>query len=175
MKSATTPPLYAYCTFKTSLGWIAILLSDETVCRLSLAHATSEEALAGIRPYLPENAQRMTSGNSLSKRIGDYADGFPDNFSDIAVDTDYLTPLGRTVFQHCRRIPYGQTRSYGQLALEAGRSNAARAVGQFMASNRTPLIVPCHRVVASNGGLGGFSAPGGIALKEKLLMLEGSL
>ena len=72
----------------------------------------------------------------------------------------------------CRKIPYGKTLSYGQLAAKAGRPGAARAVGNHMAGNRTPIIVPCHRVLPSGGGLGGFSAAGGVALKRRLLEME---
>ncbi len=72
----------------------------------------------------------------------------------------------------CRRIPWGQTRSYAQLAAVAGRPGAARAVGSVMAKNRVPLVVPCHRVIASSGQLGGYSAPQGLSLKRRLLAME---
>jgi O-6-methylguanine DNA methyltransferase len=72
-----------------------------------------------------------------------------------------------------REIPYGQTRSYGWLAARAGKPQAARAVGQAMAANPWPIIVPCHRVVSSNGHLGGYG--GGLGMKERLLRLEGAI
>ena len=72
----------------------------------------------------------------------------------------------------CRRIPYGRTMSYAELAAKAGSPNAARAVGNCMAGNRIPLIVPCHRVVCSDGRLGSYSAPGGTRMKRRLLDLE---
>ncbi|HLA86043.1 MAG TPA: MGMT family protein, partial [Thermoguttaceae bacterium] len=88
------------------------------------------------------------------------------------IDTSHLSPLGQAVSKACRRIPYGRTRTYGQLAAEVGHPQAARAIGRFMASNRVPILVPCHRVVAADGRLGGFSAPGGVAFKRRLLEME---
>jgi methylated-DNA-[protein]-cysteine S-methyltransferase len=99
-------------------------------------------------------------------------EGEPDEFSDIEIDLDHLTPFAQRIVTFCRRIPWGQTLSYGQLAKVSGRSGAARAVGSVMARNRTPIIVPCHRVIASGGRLGGFSAPQGIKLKRRLLAVE---
>jgi methylated-DNA-[protein]-cysteine S-methyltransferase len=83
-----------------------------------------------------------------------------------------LSDFQRAVVGHCRRIPPGQTLTYGQLAARVGRPRAARAVGRVMATNRFPLIVPCHRVVAAGGVLGGFSAPQGLAMKKRLLAAE---
>lgn len=84
----------------------------------------------------------------------------------------HLTEFQSDVVATCRAIPLGQTRTYGEVARLAGRPGAARAVGRVMATNRVPLIVPCHRVVASSGKLGGFSAPQGVVLKRRLLDLE---
>ena len=94
------------------------------------------------------------------------------DFSDVSVHTADRSPFQRRVIDACRAISRGETRTYGELARVAGSPGAARAVGSVMATNRVPLIVPCHRVVAANGGLGGFSAPQGIAMKKRLLRLE---
>ncbi len=85
------------------------------------------------------------------------------------------TAFQRAVIDHCRRIPRGEVLTYGQLAERAGYPRSARAVGNVMATNRVPLIVPCHRVVGAGGNLGGFSAPQGLQMKRRLLRLEGSL
>lgn len=108
----------------------------------------------------------------LARRLQAYADGQHDDFADVPVAADGLTPFQRKVRQQCRRIRYGQTCTYGQLAAKAGSPRAARAVGAVMASNRVPLIVPCHRVVGSTGALHGFSGCGGIGMKRRLLELE---
>lgn len=82
------------------------------------------------------------------------------------------TDFNRQVWEAMRAIPYGSTRTYGEIAAEVG--NNARAVGAACGANPIPIIVPCHRVVAAAGGLGGFSAPGGGATKRFLLELEGA-
>ncbi len=105
-------------------------------------------------------------------RLRAYAADEEVDFSDVRVDERHLTDFGRRVVKACRRIPRGQTRSYGQLAAVCGSPGAARAVGQVMAKNRYPLIVPCHRVLAAGGLLGGFSAPQGLTMKRRLLELE---
>ena len=94
------------------------------------------------------------------------------DFRDVAVDPGALTPFWEVVVRQCREIPYGRTMSYGQLAARAQSPRAARAVGNCMARNRIPLIIPCHRVIAASGGPGPYSAPGGTAMKRRLLLLE---
>ncbi len=83
-----------------------------------------------------------------------------------------FTPFRAAVYAAVRRIPRGQTRTYGQIAAAVGRPRGARAVGQALAHNPIPLVVPCHRVVAADGALRGFSAAGGVALKARLLAWE---
>jgi len=84
-----------------------------------------------------------------------------------------VSDFERAVLEEVKKIPYGATASYGEIARRVGRPGGARAVGRVMGKNPIPLIIPCHRVVASGGKTGGFSAPGGIKLKRKMLMLEG--
>ncbi|MCH7752272.1 MAG: MGMT family protein [Planctomycetes bacterium] len=110
--------------------------------------------------------------DDLVERLREFARGEPTDFSDVAVETRGATSFQRRVIDACRAIPWGETRSYGQLARSVGRPGAARAVGSVMAANRVPLVVPCHRVVAAAGGLGGFSAPQGVAMKRRLLAAE---
>jgi len=95
--------------------------------------------------------------------------GIPD-YSAVKLNEEIGTPFERAVWNTVRKIPYGQTRTYGWVAAETGKRKRARAVGQAMANNPFPLVVPCHRVVASDGSLGGFS--GGLELKKALLDLE---
>lgn len=91
----------------------------------------------------------------------------------IPVDLAGESPFRREVYQIVRAIPYGRTRTYGEVAALAGRPGGARCVGQAMAANRFPLIIPCHRVLSAGGGLGGYSS--GIELKKHLLRMEGAL
>ena len=111
----------------------------------------------------------------LVGRLQSLADATADDFLDVELDLSDRTAFQRAVMHRCRRIPRGQVLTYRQLAARAGHPGAARAVGNVMATNRVPLIVPCHRVVGSSGKLGGFSAPQGLAMKRRLLRLEGSL
>jgi O-6-methylguanine DNA methyltransferase len=101
-----------------------------------------------------------------------YFDARPVAFDDVTLALDHLSPFQQRVIAACRAIGYGATRSYGEVAALAGSPGAARAVGQVMAGNRMPLVVPCHRVLAAGGKLGGFSAPQGLNLKRHLLALE---
>lgn len=92
---------------------------------------------------------------------------------DVTCDLSDMTEFKQMVLEAARRIPYGSTASYSDLARAAGRPQASRAVGSVMASNPLPLVVPCHRVVRADGTIGGFSSPEGVAMKRRLLALEG--
>ena len=92
----------------------------------------------------------------------------------MPLDLEGRNAFSRTIYDLLRTVGWGQTTTYGELARRAGRRpEAARAVGQAMGSNRIPVIIPCHRVLASGQKIGGFSAPGGTLTKERLLALEG--
>lgn len=108
----------------------------------------------------------------LRVALEDYLSGRPTSFGEIPVVLPRLTPFSQRVLELCRGIPFGQTISYQELARRLGAPRAARAVGQALAKNPLPLIIPCHRVVASSGDLRGFSAPGGVATKARLLAWE---
>lgn len=171
-------------TVPSSLGWIALVGTGGVLKQLTFGHGSSQAAVTALDPKLLENALRGTwnlgtgnlgTGNvDLLGRLQAYASGKPVDFRDVKIDTRPLTDFQRRVVRHCRRIPYGETLSYGQLAAKAGSSRAARAVGNCMAANRFPLVVPCHRVIPADGRPGAFSAPGGTRTKQRLLALEAS-
>jgi methylated-DNA-[protein]-cysteine S-methyltransferase len=94
------------------------------------------------------------------------------DFDDVQLDLAGADPFDARVFVAARSIAPGEVVSYGELAARVGADATARAVGQSLGRNRWPLVVPCHRVVASGSGLGGFSAPGGTATKQRLLAIE---
>jgi methylated-DNA-[protein]-cysteine S-methyltransferase len=106
----------------------------------------------------------------VARRIAAYFKGEQVSFDDVPVDLDWCTPLQRAIAGALRRIPYGETVSYGELSALAGRPQAPRAAGTFCAQNRLPLILPCHRVVAA-GGIGGYGSLG-VEYKRRLLELE---
>jgi methylated-DNA-[protein]-cysteine S-methyltransferase len=156
----------------TAIGWCAIAGRGDQVCAVTMGHRSTDNAGRSIEKTVGADIRRSAWNRSLAERMIAALEGEPDEFRDVGIDLSHLTPFARRVAAACRRIGWGQTRSYGELAAVAGFPGAARAVGHVMATNRTPLLVPCHRVVASGGRLGGFSAPQGAKLKRRLLDLE---
>jgi methylated-DNA-[protein]-cysteine S-methyltransferase len=171
--TATAP---AYTLFGTPLGECVIAWNDTGVVaiRLPEGHAdvtrrrlldTFTEAEAA-RP--PRTVQRAIEGmRSLMA-------GTRPDLSSITLDMDGVPPFHRRVYEAARDIPVGSTLSYGDLAVEAGSPGAARAVGQALGRNPFAIVVPCHRVTAAGGKVGGFSATGGVGTKLRLLELEGT-
>ena len=160
-------------TFNSKLGWMAVASSDRLIIQLTFGHATCAAAIRGLNL---DAAVSLTekAWPELARRLTAYAAGKDVDFGDLAIDVAHLSTFERRVIEHCRRIPYGQTLSYGRLAALAGSSRAARAVGNVMANNRYPLVVPCHRVVHASGKIGNYSAPAGRRMKLRLLEREGA-
>ena len=165
--------------FRTDLGWVAMLGSGETferpagtLKRLTFGHRSREAALDALLAKGFDEFRRSIWHASLRRDLQNYARGIPVDFGYTQVDVAQLTPFQRAVVGRCRQIVYGSVLTYAQLATRAGSPRAARAVGNCMAANRFPIVVPCHRVVAQGGRLGGFSAPQGTDMKRCLLDLE---
>jgi O-6-methylguanine DNA methyltransferase len=156
----------------TALGWLGLVLSPAGLRAVTLPRRDRQTALAEVLVLGAREEARDDELGDLPERLRRYARGEPIAFPD-ALDFSAATPFQRAVWLATREIPLGRTRSYGWLATRAGRPRAARAVGQAMAANPWPIIVPCHRVVSSNGHLGGYG--GGLDMKERLLRLEGAL
>jgi O-6-methylguanine DNA methyltransferase len=166
---------------KSALGAMAVAAADGKVTGIRFGYPNERQAAAALsrrdEVYSEQgdddsSEQDEQLASDVLERLQRYADGEAVDFSDVPVALDHLSAFQRRVVKACRAIPAGQRRTYGELAAAAGSRGAARAVGQVMACNRVPLVVPCHRVVASGGGLGGFSAPQGLAMKRRLLALE---
>ena len=161
-------------SFPSELGWMAFIREGRILKALAFGHPSPAAALAALA--LPDSAEhRPNAEDELVGRLQAYAAGEADDFRDVELDLAHLTAFQRQVVAQCRRIRWGSTLTYGELAARAGSSGAARAVGSVMACNRYPLIVPCHRVVGSAGSLGGYSAPDGLRMKRRLLELEGAM
>jgi methylated-DNA-[protein]-cysteine S-methyltransferase len=158
--------------FESSFGWCAIVGSGECLRRLTFGHRTAAGAIAWLDDPALAGAGSRDWNQPLIDRIVAMLDGNRDELRDVIVDLDHLAPFARCVVSACRRIGWGKTRSYGEIAAAASAPGAARAVGRVMAENRIPLVIPCHRVIATGGGLGGYSAPQGLTTKRRLLALE---
>jgi methylated-DNA-[protein]-cysteine S-methyltransferase len=169
-----------YFTIETNWGWAAVAGDEGVVTRLVFGYddrAAARRALADDPHvgHLHTPATEHCWDETLADRIAAAAAGVPVDFDDVAIDTMGFTPFGQRVIKQCRRIRFGQTLSYGELARAAGHPRAARAVGTVMAHNRVPIVVPCHRVIASGGRLGGYGAAAGLRTKRKMLAVEGAL
>ena len=126
------------------------------------------------RPGAEESAPPPAIATAI-ERITRLFEGEPDDLTGIALDTAGVPEFNRRVFAVTRTIPPGETLSYGEVAARIGERSAAQAVGRALGSNPFPIIVPCHRVVAADGRLTGFSAPGGIDTKRRMLEIEGAM
>ena len=140
---------------------------------LTFGHISAKEALGSLRSESTTQPIDSKWEKQFVDRLRAYANGFLVDFSDVELDLKEMTSFQQRVLGKCREISYGRTLSYGELARRVGSPRAARAVGSVMGKNPVPLVVPCHRVIGGEGNLGGYSAPQGIAMKHRLLKLEG--
>ncbi|MFC2041235.1 methylated-DNA--[protein]-cysteine S-methyltransferase [Chloroflexota bacterium] len=160
-----------YITFNTDMGWIGILASAEGLVATTLPQQSAQEAFQLLGDNVNQADYSPHLLDNLTERLKAYFNGHRVSFPD-ELDFSGATPFQRKVWEATRLIPYGETRSYLWVAEQIKRPEAVRAVGQALGRNPLPIIVPCHRVVASNGNLHGFG--GGLEMKESLLRLEGS-
>ena len=159
-----------YHLFESSIGWVGLLGSNRGLQRLSLK-PTPPEVIEELGPALDDADQDPDPFIEVQECIQRYADGDVTALDKIELDLSAAPPFYRAAWNACRSIPAGETRSYSWLAAEAGNPLAMRAAGQAMAKNRFPLIIPCHRVIASDGDLGGYGG-GGLGVKARLLRME---
>ena len=172
--------------FQTDLGWIAIAANHRGIVRTSLPEPTPESALQSIEPtdtkFDPSKVFDQSSDHQLGlltetkDLLTRYCNGEDVRLADIPIDDTAWTPYTSRARTACREIPRGQTRTYAWLAQKAsGNTNSARAAGRAMATNPIPIIIPCHRVIATNGHLNGFGGTIGLPLKQRLLQMEGAI
>jgi len=161
-----------YTILTTKWGYFGLMGTPDGLRYTSLPVATRGEAGGILLTHRP--AARYDGGLfvGLQEQIKAYFRGTYVGFSPVPVDLSGFSAFARKVLLACRKIPLGQTASYSQLAQLAHSPKAVRAAGSVMAKNPMPLIIPCHRVIRSDGSVGNFSAPGGRDLKQRLLDLE---
>lgn len=155
--------------FLTRRGWMAAVATSLGLSELVLPRPSKEAALRSLTTPLDDVTFDAARFDDLPERLDGYFAGHVMAIED-PIDVPAATDFQRTVWGVTCTIPAGQTRTYAWVARAVGRPNGARAVGQALGSNPVPIVVPCHRVVAANGGLVGYS--GGLAVKRSLLALE---
>lgn len=167
--------MFHYSLFETDIGTCAIAWSENGVAGIQLPERDADETVARLEKHLGAPIVKKAPPAVIKKVIADLQGHLEGNLSDlqhIVVDYTRVPEFHRKVYEAAREIPPGVTLSYAEVAKAAGSPAAARAVGQAMARNPFPLVVPCHRVTGSNGKMVGFSAFGGCTTKERLLSIE---
>lgn len=164
-----------FALFDTPIGRCGIAWRGDTIegVQLPESHAAAtrrrlEDRFDGAVEGTPPASVRDAIDRMVASLRGE-----ADDLVDVHLDLDALPPFQRKVFEVVRSIPAGETLSYGEVAAAVGSPGAARAVGQALGRNPYPIVIPCHRVLAAGGRIGGFTAPGGASTKARMLAAEG--
>ena len=153
------------------IGDLLVAASDRGLAAISF-DSDPEDQLERLARIAGPRVLRSPRSVDLARReLDEYFEGRRRNF-DVSFDLRALPPFTLSVLDELTRVPYGETTTYGKLALRVGHPRAARAVGTVMNRNRIPIVLPCHRVVGATGSLTGYA--GGLDVKERLLELEGA-
>ena len=163
-----------YTLFHTSFGWCGIVFGIEGIKMIYLPEPQKEKLkkkLFSCFRNAEEGAHRI---KGIIGDISNYFKGENVHFNYV-LDLKSMTYFQKKLYRETMKISYGNTRCYNWLAEKVGISGGARAIGNALGKNPLPLLIPCHRVIRKNGMLGGFSSPGGIILKKKMLLMEGAL
>jgi methylated-DNA-[protein]-cysteine S-methyltransferase len=162
-------PIY-YGIFDSSLGNLVLVSNGESLIRLEIKEDDEYMLKKRLRSIYPSGIESSERFSRLCSQLDRYLKGEPVTF-DVKIDISSEADFIKRVLYETKKIPYGETRSYQWISHRIGHKNAARAVGQALKKNPIPIVIPCHRVIRNDAGLGGFSS--GIAIKKRLLSLEG--
>jgi methylated-DNA-[protein]-cysteine S-methyltransferase len=168
---AQAAPLIRWDEMNSPLGKLFVAMSDRGLCAVDFGRSEAD-FLARLAPLARLEKQPAAAAQALAQ-LREYFTGQRKHF-DLPVDLSTLTPFQREVLATACRIAPGQVWSYQKVAQEMSRPKSSRPVGQALAHNPIPIVIPCHRVIASDGRLGGYSGGSGLAAKRWLLRLEGA-
>lgn len=167
-----TAPLIQWDVIESPLGPLYVAVSAEGLCAVDFG-VIATAFLSQLDPLARSERNAATLAPFVTQLRTYFTD--PSYRFELPLDLGRLTPFQATVLQAARNIPSGSVRTYGQIAQAIGSPRASRAVGQALGRNPVPIVIPCHRVIASDGGLGGYSGGGGLQSKRFLLDLEGAI
>ena len=158
-----------YCLIDTALGIMGLGWTERGVNRFALPGRDREST---ARIFLDMGAVAGPADAALVAAIVAYGEGERIEFDSVALDLDGLPDFNLSVYEDILRLKWGETATYGEIARRLGDVSLSRAVGKALGDNPIPLLIPCHRVLGANGRPVGFSAPGGVASKMRMLALE---
>jgi methylated-DNA-[protein]-cysteine S-methyltransferase len=165
-----------FTVFETPIGPCGLAWSEAGLVAVQLPEGGAEGTRARLMRRVPDATEAAPTAE-IAKAIEEILallSGKRRDLREIAIDDSAIPAFNRRVYAIARAIPPGETMTYGAIAERLGDKLLARAVGQAMGENPTPIVMPCHRVLAASGKTGGFSAPGGVDTKLKLLTIEGA-
>lgn len=169
---ASSAPLIEWAAMDSPLGTVYVARNAAGLC--SLDFGTDESTFVGNLDLLARTERNASALSAVIRQLDQYFEGKRQQF-EVEVDLSQMTAFQRSVLHTAQVIPAGKVWTYGQVARQIGNPRASRAVGQALGSNPIPIVVPCHRVIGSNGQMTGYSGGGGIEDKKWLLRLEGAL
>jgi len=164
-----------FTLFETPIGLCGLAWGERGLVGAQLPEAAPGAAWARLRRRYPDAVETTPPPPAVQRtieRINDLLAGERDDLIDVELDFAVVSPFNRRVYEIARAIPPGETSTYGQIAKAMNEPGAARAIGKALGENPWPIIVPCHRVLATGGKSGGFSAPGGVETKARMLTIE---
>ena len=163
--------------FDTPIGTCAVAWSAAGIVGMNLPEASPAATLSRLKRRWPSalESEPPPAVQRVLERVRGLLRGEPVDLADVALDLAEVPEFNRKVYDVARAVPPGRTITYGEIAKKIGVGpERAREVGQALGRNPVPIIVPCHRVLAASGKMGGFSANGGIATKRRMLEIEGA-
>lgn len=163
-------------SFTTPVGEVYLAATKTGVCRVAWREMEARQFEESLRHGFPDQALRYDPEplSVAEIELREYFAAERREF-DLPLDLQRRSTFEREVFSETRRVPFGSTVTYADLAQRIGKPGAARAVGNALRHNPVPILVPCHRVIRADGRLGGYGGPSGTPAKERLLALEGAL